>query len=88
MRREFLDTEITYLPAPEHYALTLGVWACSEGRDHLSPRREYWDEAMLSAALFFLREELGIAEIWIAYPAIERLPETDQPQPCTARLAL
>jgi hypothetical protein len=31
---------------------------------HLAPHRERWDEAMLSATLFFLREELGIAGIW------------------------
>jgi hypothetical protein len=35
---------------------------------HLAPHREHWDEAMLSAALFFLREELGIAGIWTHTP--------------------
>lgn len=190
LRRDFLDAEIAYLPAPEQYALTLGVWACAEGRRraaqtsrrganlvlqlnfssghnraferlvkpkddwefnhrghpalrenraarrytlswarldidfdagealieeiqtdwirealslrariesirrgqsrrpsywqgrfdgkdediveycerHLAPHRERWDEAMLSAVLFFLREELGIATIWMHTP--------------------
>jgi hypothetical protein len=35
---------------------------------HLAPHRECWDEAMLSAALFFLREELGVAGIWMHTP--------------------
>jgi hypothetical protein len=35
---------------------------------HLAPHRERWDEAMLSATLFFLREELGIAGIWTHTP--------------------
>jgi hypothetical protein len=190
IRREFLDTQIAYLLAPEHYVLTLGVWATASGRgramqtsraganlvlqlnfsnchnraferlvkpkngwefnyrDHpalrderafrrytlawarldidfdrgetlieeiqtdwmrgalslhhqvesvmqgkiqrpyywqhrfegkdadiveyceryLTPHRERWDEAMLSATLFFLREELGITSIWMHTP--------------------
>jgi len=35
----------------------------------LAPHRALWAEAMLSAALFFLREELGIARIWMHTPA-------------------
>ena len=35
---------------------------------YLAPHRERWDEAMLSATLFFLREELGITNIWIHTP--------------------
>ncbi|MDR2207564.1 MAG: hypothetical protein LBE22_01110 [Azoarcus sp.] len=190
IRRDFLDTQIAYLPSPEHYTLTLGVWATASGRGramqtsraganlvlqlnfsnqhnraferlvkpkdgwefncrshpalrdertsrrytmawarldidfdqgetlieeiqtdwirgasslhsniesvmqgqrrrplcwqrrfegkdadvaeyckrHLAPHRERWDEAMLSATLFFLREELGITNIWMHTP--------------------
>ncbi|MCL2022329.1 MAG: hypothetical protein FWG81_09740 [Betaproteobacteria bacterium] len=32
IQREFLDTQIAHLPAPEHYVLTLGVWATASGR--------------------------------------------------------
>ncbi|MDR2637601.1 MAG: hypothetical protein LBB55_04620, partial [Zoogloeaceae bacterium] len=35
---------------------------------YLMPHREHWDEAMLSAALFFLREELGMRDIWMHTP--------------------
>ncbi|MFN3986009.1 MAG: hypothetical protein ACK4KV_10990 [Rhodocyclaceae bacterium] len=31
----------------------------------LAPHRAHWDEAMLAAALFFLREELGLRRIWM-----------------------
>ncbi|GAA5168803.1 hypothetical protein [Viridibacterium curvum] len=34
----------------------------------LAPYAEIWDEAMLSAALFFLREELGISRIYYHSP--------------------
>jgi hypothetical protein len=35
---------------------------------HLAPHREHWDEAMLSTAIFFLREELGMSDIWMHTP--------------------
>lgn len=35
---------------------------------HLAPHRPLWDEALLAATLFFLREELGIADIWMHTP--------------------
>ncbi|MCP5060605.1 MAG: hypothetical protein GY937_28245 [bacterium] len=34
-------------------------------REDLAPLEAIWDEAMLSAALFFLRDELGIGEVWM-----------------------
>lgn len=34
----------------------------------LAPHRALWDEAMLSAALFFIREQLGIARVWMHTP--------------------
>lgn len=34
----------------------------------LAPHRAMWDEALLAATLFFLREELGIAGIWMHSP--------------------
>lgn len=34
----------------------------------LAPHRALWAEAMLSASLFFLREELGIQQIWMHTP--------------------
>lgn len=34
----------------------------------LAPHRAVWAEAMLSAALYFLREELGIGRIWMHTP--------------------
>ncbi len=34
----------------------------------LAPHRAVWAEAMLSAALFFLREELGIGRVWMHTP--------------------
>ncbi|MBI1904855.1 MAG: hypothetical protein HYS20_01240 [Rhodocyclales bacterium] len=33
-----------------------------------APHRALWDEAMLSAALFFIREQLGIARVWMHTP--------------------
>ena len=56
----------------------LGYWQNSVGgnnrdiieyfNDYLAPHSECWDEATLSAVLFFLREELGIADIWMHTP--------------------
>ena len=34
----------------------------------LAPFYKWWDEAMLSAVLFFLREELGLRNIWMHTP--------------------
>lgn len=34
----------------------------------LAPHRAIWDEALLSAVLFFLREELGMRDIWMHTP--------------------
>ncbi len=34
-------------------------------REDLAPLEPIWDEAMLSAALFFLHDELGIREVWM-----------------------
>lgn len=41
--------------------------------EHLLPRSKYWSEAMLTAAIWFLREELNIPVIWYHTPETGRL---------------